>query len=68
MLESFSYGGGIYATNECARYNSTEHPIAFHKAQDLGKNPKKISAGSAPDLEEAYEVRFASILVWAPRD
>ena len=39
------------------RYNSKEHPIAYHKAQDLGKLPKKISdAGPAPDLEEAFEV------------
>ena len=39
------------------RYNSTEHPIAFHKALDLGKAPKKLAGGPAPDLEEAYEVR-----------
>ncbi|KAF8638476.1 hypothetical protein AX17_002187 [Amanita inopinata Kibby_2008] len=37
------------------KYNSTEHPIAFHKAQDLGKVPKKLAAGPMPDLEEAYE-------------
>lgn len=36
------------------RYNSTEHPIPFHKAQDLGKVPKKLPGGPAPDLEEAY--------------
>ena len=42
---------------ERPRYNSKDHPIAFHKAQDLGKAPKKIAAaGPAPDLEEAYEV------------
>ena len=36
------------------RYNSSEHPIPFHKAQDLGKVPKKLAGGPAPDLEEAY--------------
>ncbi|KDR74292.1 hypothetical protein GALMADRAFT_71171, partial [Galerina marginata CBS 339.88] len=36
------------------KYNSTEHPIPFHKAQDLGKVPKKLAGGPAPDLEEAY--------------
>ncbi|KAF8624173.1 hypothetical protein AX15_006010 [Amanita polypyramis BW_CC] len=38
------------------KYNSSEHPIAFHKAQDLGKAPKRPASGPAPDLEEAYEV------------
>ena len=38
------------------RYNSTEHPIAFHKAQDLGKAPKKLTGAAAP---EAYEVRLS---------
>ncbi|KAM6493294.1 Replication factor RFC1 C terminal domain containing protein [Amanita muscaria] len=38
------------------KYNSSEHPIAFHKAHDLGKAPKKIAGGPTPDLEEAYEV------------
>jgi len=39
------------------KYNSSDHPVAFHKAFDLGKAPKKIAAaGPAPDLEEAYEV------------
>ncbi|KAK2465145.1 hypothetical protein APHAL10511_002837 [Amanita phalloides] len=38
------------------KYNSTEHPIAFHKAQELGKVAKKLAGGPAPDLEEAYEV------------
>ena len=38
------------------RYNSTEHSIPFHKAQDLGKVPKKLAAGPAPDLEEAFDV------------
>ncbi|CAL1702003.1 unnamed protein product [Somion occarium] len=39
------------------KYNAKEHPIAFHKAEDLGKAAKKIAApGPAPDLEEAVEV------------
>lgn len=39
------------------RYNSRDHPIPFHKAQDLGKAPKKIAAaGPLPDLEEALDV------------
>lgn len=46
-------------TSRLRRYNAQDHPIAFHKAQDLGKVPKKIAAaGPAPDLEEAYEVRL----------
>lgn len=38
------------------KYNSTEHPIPFHKAHDLGKVPKKLAAGPAPDLEEAFDM------------
>lgn len=38
------------------RYNSRKHPVPFHKAQDLGKVPKKLAAETAPDLEEAYDV------------
>ena len=38
------------------RYNSRVHPVPFHKAQDLGKVPKKLAAETAPDLEEAYDV------------
>lgn len=38
------------------RYNATEHPIAFHKAHDLGKAPKKLAAGPAPDIEDAFEM------------
>jgi hypothetical protein len=38
------------------RYNSKDHPVPFHKGQDLGKLPKKLAAEPAPDLEEAYEV------------
>jgi len=29
--------------------------MPFHKAQDLGKVPKKLAGGPAPDIEEAYE-------------
>ncbi|KAF8185193.1 purine nucleotide binding protein [Pholiota molesta] len=36
------------------KYNSTEHPIPFHKAEDLGKMAKRLPGGPAPDLEEAY--------------
>ena len=40
------------------RYNSRDHPVAFHKAEALGKAPKKLAAtGPAPDLEEAFDVR-----------
>lgn len=43
-----------------SRYNSRDHPIAFHKAETLGKVPKKLaSAGPAPDLEEAFDVSMA---------
>ncbi|KAI9466675.1 replication factor RFC1 C terminal domain-containing protein [Lactarius psammicola] len=38
------------------KYNSQDHPIPFHKAQDLGKVPKKLAGGPAPDLEEAFDV------------
>ncbi|KAH9978130.1 replication factor RFC1 C terminal domain-containing protein [Lactifluus volemus] len=38
------------------KYNSHDHPIPFHKAQDLGKVPKKLAGGPAPDLEEAFDV------------
>ena len=45
-----------------SRYNSIEHPVAFHKAVDLGRAPKKIAAaGPVPDLEEAFEV---GVLPW----
>ncbi|KAG6826349.1 hypothetical protein H0H92_000232 [Tricholoma furcatifolium] len=36
------------------KYNSSEHPIPFHKGQDIGK-PKKLPGGPLPDLEEAYD-------------
>ena len=38
------------------KYNAGDHPIAFHKATDLGKAKKIAAAGPAPDLEEAFDV------------
>ena len=35
------------------KYNQHDHPIAFHRAQELGKPAKKIISGPAPDLEDA---------------
>ncbi|KAI0031291.1 replication factor RFC1 C terminal domain-containing protein [Vararia minispora EC-137] len=44
-------------TSFTRKYNAKEHPVAYHKAQDLGKVPKRIAdAGPAPDLEEAFDV------------
>ncbi|KAH9853277.1 DNA replication factor C large subunit [Lenzites betulinus] len=44
-------------TSFTKKYNSREHPVAFHKAEALGKVPKKLAAaGPAPDLEEAFDV------------
>ncbi|RDX48557.1 DNA replication factor C, large subunit [Lentinus brumalis] len=44
-------------TSFTKKYNSRDHPVAFHKAEALGKAPKKIAAaGPAPDLEEAFDV------------
>ena len=40
------------------RYNSSEHPVPFHKAQELGKATKKLAGGPAPDLEDVFDVRF----------
>jgi len=39
------------------KYNSTDHPIAFHQAE-FGKPTKKIGAthGPAPDLEDAFDL------------
>ncbi|KAG6853528.1 hypothetical protein C0991_003448 [Blastosporella zonata] len=37
------------------KYNSSEHPIPFHKGQDIGK-PKKLAAGPAPDLEDVFDL------------
>jgi replication factor C subunit 1 len=39
------------------RYNSSEHPVAFHRGTDLGAPIKKIAARDAPDVEEAFDVR-----------
>ncbi|KIK67053.1 hypothetical protein GYMLUDRAFT_37086 [Collybiopsis luxurians FD-317 M1] len=38
------------------KYNSSEHPIPFHKATDLGKIPKKLATEQIPDLEEAFDL------------
>ncbi|KAI0352482.1 DNA replication factor C, large subunit [Trametes cingulata] len=44
-------------TSFTKKYNSRDHPIAFHRAELLGKVPKKLAAaGPAPDLEEAFDV------------
>lgn len=40
-----------------------EHPIPFHKAQDLGKVPKKLGGGPAPDIEDAFDVGTTSVAV-----
>ncbi|KIY43891.1 DNA replication factor C, large subunit [Fistulina hepatica ATCC 64428] len=40
------------------KYNSRDHPIPFHKAQDLGKKAKKIPSGAVPDIEDAFEVSY----------
>ena len=48
----------MFITFICLRYNANAHPIPFHKAQDLGKAPKKIAAEPAPDCEEAFNVSF----------
>ncbi|KAG0699774.1 replication factor RFC1 C terminal domain-containing protein [Suillus ampliporus] len=38
------------------KYNSTDHPIPFHKATDLGKVPKKLAGGPAPDIEDVFDL------------
>ncbi|KAK7061194.1 replication factor C subunit 1 [Favolaschia claudopus] len=43
-------------TNLTKKYNASEHPIPFHKATDLGKIPKKLPGGPAPDIEDAFEM------------
>ncbi|KAF8122796.1 replication factor RFC1 C terminal domain-containing protein [Boletus edulis] len=43
-------------TSFTKKYNASEHPIPFYKAMDLGKAPKKLAGGPAPDLEEAFDV------------
>ncbi|KAF8645376.1 hypothetical protein AX16_007878 [Volvariella volvacea WC 439] len=37
------------------KYNSMEHPIPFHRAEDLGKAAKRLPGGPAPDVEDAFE-------------
>ncbi|KAJ7101314.1 hypothetical protein B0H15DRAFT_1017783 [Mycena belliarum] len=37
-------------------YNSSTHPIAFHKATELEQVPKKLPRGPTPDLEDAFDV------------
>ncbi|KAF7330940.1 Replication factor C subunit 1 [Mycena venus] len=37
------------------KYNASEHPIPFYKASDLGKAPKKLGGGPAPDIEDVFE-------------
>ncbi|KAG6849470.1 hypothetical protein H0H93_008197 [Arthromyces matolae] len=36
------------------KYNSLEHPIPFHKGQDMGKS-RKLGTTPLPDLEEVYD-------------
>ncbi|KAG1724915.1 replication factor RFC1 C terminal domain-containing protein [Suillus lakei] len=43
-------------TSFTKKYNSTDHPIPFHKAMDLGKVPKRLSGGPAPDLEDVFDL------------
>ncbi|KAJ7621564.1 replication factor RFC1 C terminal domain-containing protein [Mycena polygramma] len=38
------------------KYNAGEHPIPFYKASDLGKAPKKLAGGPAPDLEDVFDM------------
>lgn len=46
-----------YALCGCVlRFNKRTHPIPYHKASDLGKAPKKMAAGPAPDLDDVVEV------------
>lgn len=48
------------------KYNSRDHPIPFQKAQDLGRVPKKLPGGPAPDLEEAFNVSTALVNIRLP--
>ncbi|KAJ7723446.1 replication factor RFC1 C terminal domain-containing protein [Mycena maculata] len=43
-------------TNLTKKYNASEHPIPFYKATDLGKVPKKLPGGPAPDIEDAFDM------------
>lgn len=39
------------------KYNSSEHPIAYHKGDNLGKVPKRLgTVGEKPDLEDAFDM------------
>ncbi|CAE6420324.1 Replication factor C subunit 1 Short=Replication factor C1 [Rhizoctonia solani AG-1 IB] len=38
------------------KYNSTDHPIAFHKPQEFGRPSTKIAAEAMPDHEDVLEV------------
>lgn len=38
------------------KYNSTDHPIPFHKAQEFGKPSTKIAAEAPPDHEDVFDV------------
>lgn len=37
-------------------YNSSDHPVAFHKGLDLGVPIKKLAARDVPDVEEAFDI------------
>ncbi|KZT38716.1 DNA replication factor C, large subunit [Sistotremastrum suecicum HHB10207 ss-3] len=43
-------------TSFTRKYNTQDHPIPFHKATDLGKVPKKLGDGPAPDHEDVFDV------------
>ncbi|KAG8981914.1 hypothetical protein FRC05_000056 [Tulasnella sp. 425] len=45
------------------KYNSSDHPVAFHKATLFGTKAKAIAAGPAPDVEDAYDVEDESLAV-----
>ncbi|KAJ7100177.1 hypothetical protein B0H15DRAFT_1018443 [Mycena belliarum] len=49
---------GVDDREDVARpsYNSSTHPIAFHKATELERVSKKLPRGPAPDLEDAFDV------------
>ncbi|KAG8693390.1 hypothetical protein FRC09_010544 [Ceratobasidium sp. 395] len=38
------------------KYNSSDHPIPFHKAQEFGKPSTKIAAEAPPDHEDVFDV------------
>ncbi|KAJ7717662.1 replication factor RFC1 C terminal domain-containing protein [Mycena metata] len=42
-------------TNLTKKYNASEHPIPFYKA-DAGKAPKKLPGGPAPDLDDVFDI------------